>query len=174
MVNKVVHISNSADQKSFVGVNEIGRCVSWVDNRTSVAPTKHRHRHRHWEEIVVVIDIVVVVVIVISFDVTEAHAISSSGPVVVMLTINVEKETYQCPCRGLCVCRSVRLSVTIVSPAKNGCTDRDVVWDVNFGGPKEALLDGGAYWRYMANTTGRRRCGLMSNYFDHLLFFVRR
>jgi len=32
-------------------------------------------------------------------------------------------------------CRSVGRSVTIVSPAKNGWTDQDVVWDVDSGEP---------------------------------------
>ena len=34
----------------------------------------------------------------------------------------------------------------------------------------------GAHWRHLVNTTQpsvRRRCGLMSNYFDHLLLLVR-
>ena len=35
---------------------------------------------------------------------------------------------------------SVCLSVTIVSPAKNGSTDRDAVWVVDSGGPKELCI----------------------------------
>ena len=55
--------------------------------------------------------------------------------------------------------------------AKNGWTDRDAVWVVDFGGPKEACVHGGTLapsgecdWTVCL----RRRCCLMSNYFDHL------
>jgi len=35
---------------------------------------------------------------------------------------------------------SVGLSVTLVSHAKNGCTNRDAVWVDNSGGPKEPCI----------------------------------
>jgi len=38
------------------------------------------------------------------------------------------------------VCRSVRRSVTLVIPAKKGCTDRDSVWVEDSGGPKEPCV----------------------------------
>ena len=42
-------------------------------------------------------------------------------------------------------------------------------------GLKKHVLDGGAYWRHQANTTGQSICGsdraFLSNYFDHLLLF---
>jgi len=44
-------------------------------------------------------------------------------------------------------------------PFKNSCTDRDIVWDVDSGGFKEPALDGGAYWRHMANTIEPPVCG---------------
>jgi len=37
---------------------------------------------------------------------------------------------------------SVGVSVTAVSPAKNGCTDRDAVWVEDSGGPGYHALDG--------------------------------
>ena len=39
--------------------------------------------------------------------------------------------------------------------------------------PRKGVLHGGAHWRHLAHMTElsffRRRCGLLSNYFDHLL-----
>ena len=35
---------------------------------------------------------------------------------------------------------SVGLFVTLVSPDKNGCTDRDAVWVEDSGGPKEPCI----------------------------------
>ena len=117
------------------------------------------------------------------------------------------------------MCRCVWLLVTFVSPAKNGWTDRDAVWDGDSGGPKEPCILRGYKFRKgsgnfrglsgpfkssdgcsvaaavaakrtiqspiascsrrdhsvcqaSANSilkiSGRRRCGLSSNYFDHL------
>jgi len=43
-----------------------------------------------------------------------------------------------------------------VSPAKNGRTDRDAVWDEDSDGPKEG---GGADWRYLANIIEPSTCG---------------
>jgi len=43
---------------------------------------------------------------------------------------------------------------------KNGWTDRDTVWGVDLGGPKDACVTGGAHSR-----------DLMSNYCDHLFTF---
>jgi len=70
-----------------------------------------------------------------------------------------------------------RLSVCHTSePCKNDSTDPDVVWEVDSGGPKEAcvrwgctsLPPGKSYWTVHV----RQRCGLVSNYFDHLLILV--
>jgi len=67
---------------------------------------------------------------------------------------------------------------------KNGWTDRFAVWFVDLGGPKKAQVQsyslGGANVLTCEGTLAppgeydwtvrlRRRCGLMSNYFDHLL-----
>jgi len=48
------------------------------------------------------------------------------------------------PCSVVClsVTLSVGLSVIPVSPAKNGWTDRDVVWVKDFGGPGNHVLNG--------------------------------
>jgi len=66
--------------------------------------------------------------------------------------------------RSVClsVGQLVCTSVTIMSPA-----EMDEPIEMPFGmwtlvGPRNHELDGGAYWL--------RRCGLMSNYFDHLLY----
>jgi len=60
-----------------------------------------------------------------------------------------------------------------MSYCKNGSTDQDAVWDVDFDESTKHVFDGGAHWRHLANMTRtihvRRWCGLTSNYFDHLL-----
>ena len=38
------------------------------------------------------------------------------------------------------VCRSVCLSITVVSPSKNGRTDRDATWVVGLDGPKKSCI----------------------------------
>jgi len=71
------------------------------------------------------------------------------------------------------VCLSIGLTVTVVSPAKNGWTDRDSVWVVGSGGSKEACIRWGCTLaqpgKYDWIVRVRRRYGLMSNDFDHLL-----
>jgi len=62
-------------------------------------------------------------------------------------------------------------------PCKNGRTDRDAVWGMDSGGPKEACVRwGSAHWRNLANTTEPSVCcgdaAFLSNYFDHLFVFV--
>jgi len=45
-------------------------------------------------------------------------------------------------------------------PCKNGWTDKDAVWDVDLGGPKQTLLDGGLdtdMWR--GNFEGKKGLG---------------
>jgi len=37
--------------------------------------------------------------------------------------------------------------------------DRDAVWDLDLGGPKEARIRWGAHWRHLANTTEPSMCG---------------
>ena len=75
-------------------------------------------------------------------------------------------------------CQSVCLSVTVVSPAK---TAEPI--EISFGiwtrvGQRSRVLGGGAHWRHLANTVEpstvhvRRRCGLLSDYFEHLYKFV--
>jgi len=57
---------------------------------------------------------------------------------------------------------SVWLSVTIVSiceSCKSGWTDRDVVWDVNSGGPNQACGRWSAHWRHFTNTIELSTCG---------------
>ena len=53
--------------------------------------------------------------------------------------------------------------------------------DMSFGlwtpvGTKNDVLDGGAHWRNLANTTEPFECGgegaFLSNYFDHLVHFA--
>jgi len=68
------------------------------------------------------------------------------------------------------VCRSVCHSI---EPCKNG--DRDAVWVVDSGGPKKSCIrwvtlaqPGEYHWTVHV----RRRCGLMSNYFDQLLLLA--
>ena len=43
-------------------------------------------------------------------------------------------------------------------------------------GPRKHVLDGDAYWRNLANTTGPSTCGsdaaCLSNHFDHLLLIT--
>jgi len=58
---------------------------------------------------------------------------------------------------------------------RNGWTDRDAVWDLVVG-PKEACIRWSAHWCHLANTTDPSMydgCGLLSNYFGHLLLFGR-
>jgi len=38
---------------------------------------------------------------------------------------------------------------------KNGWTDRDIAWDLDSDGPKEALSGRGAHWRYLSDTLNR-------------------
>ena len=59
-------------------------------------------------------------------------------------------------------------------PCKNGRTDQDsLVWNVDSGEPKEALLDGGKHGCNLANVNEPSVNGgnatFLSNYFDHLL-----
>jgi len=53
---------------------------------------------------------------------------------------------------------------------------RDVVWDVDLFGPKEACITWVAHWRNLANMTEPSMCGgdaaFLSNYFDHLLIII--
>ena len=42
---------------------------------------------------------------------------------------------------------------------KNGSTDRDAVWCTASGGPKEACVRWGPYWRHLENTTELSMCG---------------
>jgi len=60
---------------------------------------------------------------------------------------------------------------------KNGWTARNAVSVVDSGGPKEALLCGmhtgvAPSGEYQWTVCVRRRCGLLSNYFDHLLLLL--
>jgi len=59
---------------------------------------------------------------------------------------------------------------------KNSWTDRDAVWAMDLGGPKEACVRWGAHCCHLANTSEQSMCGgdaaLMSHYFDHLLNFM--
>ena len=72
------------------------------------------------------------------------------------------------------VCRSVYHSR---KPCKYGSTDRDTLWVVDSGGPKEPRIRWGAHWRNLANTYEPFMCAgdaaLLSNYFDHLLLFYK-
>jgi len=42
---------------------------------------------------------------------------------------------------------------------KNGCTDKDAVWDVELGGFMEPRIGWDAHWRNLANTTELSMCG---------------
>ena len=61
---------------------------------------------------------------------------------------------------------------------KNGSTDRDAVWGMDFGGPKEARVRWGAHWCNLANTTEPTMCGgdaaFLSNYFDQFFLLLSR
>ena len=54
--------------------------------------------------------------------------------------------------------------------------DRYIVWDVESGGPKEPCITWGCTLappgEYDRTVQLRRRCGFMSNYFDHLLLLL--
>jgi len=72
-------------------------------------------------------------------------------------------------------------------PCKNGRTNRDALWVVNSGGPKEACINGesrlphekGQFWAgkrqptvKLGNTIHAQQwCSLLSNYFDHIFIF---
>jgi len=62
------------------------------------------------------------------------------------------------------ICLSVGLFVIIR-------TDRDAVWHVDSGMPKEGRITWGAHWRHLTKTTEPSMCGgdaaLCQNYFDH-------
>jgi len=70
------------------------------------------------------------------------------------------------------VCRSVGHTS---DPCKNGWSERDAVWVEHSSGPKEACIRWCAQCtlappgEYHWTVDVRRRCGLLSNYFDHLL-----
>jgi len=81
-------------------------------------------------------------------------------------------------------CSVVCLSVCHTSePCKNGWTDRDTVLVEDSGGPRNHVLDGvqippspvrrGNFGEYDWTVHMRRRCGLLSNYSDHLLLLWR-
>jgi len=59
---------------------------------------------------------------------------------------------------------SVGLSVTVVSPAKNGWTDRDAIWVVDSGASEEACVTWGCT---LAKPGEYDWIGLMSNCVDH-------
>jgi len=44
------------------------------------------------------------------------------------------------------------------------CTDQDAIWSVDSGGPEEVCVIWGAYWHYLANTTGPSMCGIRLGY----------
>jgi len=88
----------------------------------------------------------------------------------------MQRGAAYCHRRSSVVCQSVGLSVCHDrEPCKNRYTDRDVVWFMDSGGPKEPCIRLG----FILKPTGehdwtvhvRRRCGLLSDYFDRLLFF---
>jgi len=76
-----------------------------------------------------------------------------------------------CYRRSSVVCPSVGLSRWWA--LQNGWTDRDTVWDVDSGGSKKHVLDGGAYWRNLVNMTepsiSSGDAAFLLNYFGHLL-----
>ena len=47
-------------------------------------------------------------------------------------------------------------------PCKNGRTDRTTVWDGEWSGSKNRVLDGRAHWRHGANTVERLCAAAMS------------
>jgi len=61
-------------------------------------------------------------------------------------------------------------------PCKDGWTDRDAVWVVDSGRPKEACIRWGANWDHLTNTTELSMCGgnaaVLWTYFDHLLLLL--
>jgi len=71
------------------------------------------------------------------------------------------------------VCRSVCHDR---EPCRNRWTDRDVVWDVDSGGQKKARIRWGCTLAqpgtYNRTVHVRRRCVLLSNYFNYLFAFL--
>ena len=74
------------------------------------------------------------------------------------------KSTRGCPLQSIVtLCREL---------FKDGWTDRDAVWDLHLGGPKQACIRGcslGPPAKYHWTTYVQRQCGMLSNYFDTLL-----
>jgi len=68
-----------------------------------------------------------------------------------------------------CVC----LFLVICEPRKNSWTDRDAVWGLTCVGQRNHVSDGVKVGRIHSPPWGvtRRRCGLSSKLFDHLLYF---
>ena len=67
---------------------------------------------------------------------------------------------------------SISLSVCtghVSQPWQNSWTDRDAVSEADSCGPIEPCIRWDAHWCLLANTVARRRCGLTSDYVDHLL-----
>jgi len=52
---------------------------------------------------------------------------------------------------------------------KNGWSDRDVVWEVDSGGPKKHVLDWGEHWSHLANSIEPSVCGGDANYCQNTL-----
>jgi len=54
-------------------------------------------------------------------------------------------------------------------PRKNGSSNRDAVWVVGWGRPKEACIKWGAHWNHLANTNEPPMCGGDAAFFVKLL-----
>ena len=68
---------------------------------------------------------------------------------------------------------SVCLSVCHVrEPCKNVWTDWHVVWEWTLVSPRKHVLDGGAYWRHLANMIEPSMCGCDAPYVKVLWPFV--
>ena len=50
----ILDLTWATDQKGFVGVDKVGRVVSWIGYHSSFTPA----RHRHWVEIFIVVIII--------------------------------------------------------------------------------------------------------------------
>jgi len=85
------------------------------------------------------------------------------------------------PCKGrfsgemAAHCKVYRLCHEL---CKNSCTDPDAVWDAESGGSREPCIWRGctlappSEYDWTQTVHVQRWCGLMSNYFDHLLLLV--
>jgi len=125
----------------------------------------------------------------VQFSLVEFSSCGIKEPLVIYIRPHRPHYVYAAYCYrpSSVVCPSVSLSVTLVSPA-NPVEPIEMLFRLwtRMGQRKHKFnrisqvapmcAHGMAHWRHQANYDWtvrlRRRCGLMSNYFDHLLLFL--